>query len=100
MWLKGVFGRTLRMRYSRLLLWSMGLTNGHGYHLSYRGNLLNNANKDGINGWTLVSKKYNGPDNNRKNYYIWLGSSPVNGEPSLPLLEEHLLSAIKNIKNC
>jgi len=46
-----------------------------------RENLPNNANRDGINGWTPASKKQSGQEEKMKNYFSWLVSFPVNGVP-------------------
>ena len=47
----------------------MDLTSGRVSVRSFRGNLLNNVSRGGINGWTQALKKLNGNDNKMKNYF-------------------------------
>ena len=78
----------------------MALTSGPVLVPFFRGNLLNNASRGGMNGWTPVSKKLNGQGLRMKNYFNWPEFSPVSGELLLHLLVAPPPNAIKDTKNC
>lgn len=77
----------------------MALINGQEYLHFFKENLLNNANKDGMNGSTPVSKKHNGQEQKIKNFFNLQEYFPVNGELLHHLLAEHQLNAMTDMKN-
>lgn len=77
----------------------MDLISGPGSAPFCRESQLSNASKDGMNGWTRVSKKLNGQEVKIKNYCNSLVSFQVSGVPLLLLLVEHPHNAMKDMKN-
>jgi hypothetical protein len=77
----------------------MDLINGQESVLFCRGNRLNNASRDGMNGWIRASKKLSGQEVKTKNYCNWHVFFQVSGVPSLHLLVAHPLNAMKDMRN-
>ena len=94
------FGKTHKMKSSKLPSWSTGSISGPGSHPSSRGNQPNNASRDGMSGSIPASRKLSGAGQKTKNCCNWPGYSHLNGGRSRPLLEGLQLSVSKDMKNC
>lgn len=77
----------------------MDSINGPESHHSYKGNLPNNVNKDGMSGLIPQLKRPNGQEPKIKNYCNQQEYFQVNGELSRRLQAEHQHNVMKGMKN-